>query len=37
MNFSNDEMNLMCNPKVNKLAQNGLVYLNQILKGEIPL
>lgn len=25
------------NPKVNKLAQNGLAYLNQILKGEIPL
>ena len=25
------------NPKVNKLAQNGLAYLNRILKGEIPL
>lgn len=25
------------NPKVNKLAENGLAYLNQILKGEIPL
>ena len=25
------------NPKVNKLAQSGLAYLNQILKGEIPL
>jgi len=25
------------NPKVNKLAENGLTYLNQILKGEIPL
>lgn len=25
------------NAKVNKLAENGLAYLNQILKGEIPL